>query len=432
LKSRIIVRSLLAWLFVGILTPQFSHASPANNFYVPPVPKDFSQTEFYLITVGTGAEVYTAFGHTLVRFIDRSNNTDVVYNWGVFDFNDPMFVPNFVYGKMNYRMDVFSMSDVLNIYRMEKRSVVHEKINLTTKQKKQFFDKIIWNSKSENLYYRYQYFLDNCSTKVRDYLNEVLHNRVREAFQKAPGTTDLRNSIRDHLAGYPFIHSGLEVLMNGSIDSRMSAWEEMYLPQYLNNYLSDMPAFDDNGQPIEGSKLLSERRVIYDFQSPVPPDYSGFQVLFWIFLVSMLFVWLSLGRGYLLKIGYRVLGLVSISWGLLAGFFGVAMILIWMVSMHEHGYHSANIWLYWPTDLILIRSGISFLKGNSISYHAKWNNIVYWNSVLHLILTPVFLGLFLFGVITQDVSKVLLYQSSIAMMIYGVLVVKGIRRDSSL
>ncbi len=417
-------------MYLGVVGASKIYSMPVDNFYIPPAPKDFSQTDFYLITVGVGAEIYTTFGHTLVRFVDRERGTDVVYNWGVFDFNDPMFVPNFVYGRMIYRMDVFTMANVLNIYRLEKRSVIHEKINLTNKQKESFFNKIVWNSERENLFYRYQYFLDNCSTRVRDYIDEILSNNVLDAYKNVPSDTNLRNAIRDHLSGFPFIRSSLEVLMNGDIDERMTAWQEMFLPLSLEKYLAELPQFDDSGRALPGTQLLSDRRVIYDYPPPSKANYTGFQVVFWLLLVPIVFVYLSLGFSYRPEVGYRFLGGLSLFWGMLSGFFGVAMLLIWFFSKHEHGYHSANLWLYWPTDFVLVKAGWHYLKGRAIARRYRWQNLLYWSSALHLAATGLFLCLFLSGIISQDVSRVLVYQGSIAVMIYGIIVSRGFARGT--
>lgn len=103
----------------------------ARAEFVPPMPKDFDKVDFYFQTVGIGSELYMIGGHSLIRVIDRSNSLDVVYNWGVFDFSDPWFLFNFIKGHLIYRMDAYSMRGVLRTYRIEKRALWQEKLNLT-------------------------------------------------------------------------------------------------------------------------------------------------------------------------------------------------------------------------------------------------------------------------------------------------------------
>jgi hypothetical protein len=152
----------------------------ADSEYIPNLPTDFDQVDMYLQTVGLGVELYQAFGHTLLRVIDRKAGTDVVFNWGVFDFRDPNFVVKFVYGDIDYRMAAYTMPSVLNIYRYEQRSLVQDKLNLTAKQKETLMRRIIWQSQPENLFFRYHYYFQNCATKVRDYVDEALGGKIRE------------------------------------------------------------------------------------------------------------------------------------------------------------------------------------------------------------------------------------------------------------
>ncbi len=85
--------------------------------YIPPMPSDFEKVDVYLQTVGDGPEVYMAFGHSLVRVVDRGAGTDVVFNWGVFDFRDSGFLADFVYGAIDYRMAAYSMQNTMMTYR---------------------------------------------------------------------------------------------------------------------------------------------------------------------------------------------------------------------------------------------------------------------------------------------------------------------------
>ncbi len=110
--------------------------------------------------------------------------------------------------------------------------------------------KIIWNSQPENLFFRYHYYFANCSTKVRDLIDEVLGGKIRARYVNAPGVESLRNAIRGHFDDFPWIGMATEILMNGDLERQMTVWQEMFLPVRLDKYLQPIPAFDDQGQEL--------------------------------------------------------------------------------------------------------------------------------------------------------------------------------------
>jgi hypothetical protein len=78
------------YFFSGcLLAVSFSVTGQITSFIEEeyPSPPDMSSLHFYLITVDVGEDVWNNFGHTALRLFDESSNTDMIYNWGVFDIS---------------------------------------------------------------------------------------------------------------------------------------------------------------------------------------------------------------------------------------------------------------------------------------------------------------------------------------------------------
>jgi len=163
------------------------------------LPADMSGVHFYLITVDVGDMVWDNFGHTALRVFDENSNTDVVFNWGVFriDGGPVSFSYNFFKGIMNYELGTQSPNQEFAMYRAQERSVWQDKINLTNPQKEILYRRLLWNLQAENRVYPYQYFFDNCTTRVRDYLDEALGGRIANMNDGVTDST-FRDQVRSH------------------------------------------------------------------------------------------------------------------------------------------------------------------------------------------------------------------------------------------
>ena len=139
-----------------------------------------NKAEISIITCGpTQAELYSAFGHSAIRVHDSLNQIDAAYNYGLFSFDQPNFYLNFARGSSFYILGVQSYPDFRYTYIYYNRSLHEQKLNLTPEQKQKVFDFLQWNALPENKSYRYDYFYDNCATRVRDVFNKTLKGEVR-------------------------------------------------------------------------------------------------------------------------------------------------------------------------------------------------------------------------------------------------------------
>lgn len=397
--------------------------------------------EVYLMTVGIGDQIYARFGHTMIRVLDSKSGQDAVYNWGMFDFADPGFALKFFQGILMYRVGVQGYSRTIDHYQtFEMRPVWQERLNLTAAQKKKLLDRIAWNMRPENVRYPYQYFTNNCATKPRDYIDEALGGAVKARYGEESSGKTWRWYVRQYLNDNPVVGMGLDVLMNKDIDKTISRWEEMFFPPKLREYLMNMPALDDNGQPLPGGKmLLEDSRELVKLPDAPSGDRNSFvlaQVLFGIpvffFFVAMIGVggirrilsanspeqwtgriaWNTLDASHrlLVHIAQACLGVGLAGWALLAGTLGTLQVASWALSTHTDLHHNANLWLFWPTDFLFFvvgwRSVRNALRG-SMKRRPILSNSVRFYSGLHVMALITMIALRNIGLIEQDVDRVI-------------------------
>jgi hypothetical protein len=145
----------------------------------PPANPPGSELTVYLMTMGQGDMVWERYGHNAIGIRNRLTNSDVVYNWGIFSFEEPGFIGRFLRGEMMYWMAGLDAAASVAQYRMLNRTVEVQELNLSPPQRLELLNFITWNAQEENKFYRYDYFLDNCSTRVRDALNRVLGGAIK-------------------------------------------------------------------------------------------------------------------------------------------------------------------------------------------------------------------------------------------------------------
>jgi hypothetical protein len=250
----------------------------------------FSQTEqdtsVYLITCGPGTETYSHYGHSALRVTIPERKSDLVYNWGVFDFSTPHFAYRFARGRLDYMLDKDTFKRFLQAYLYERRWVQVQKINLEPQEIKILMDLISENLKPENRKYRYDFFYDDCSTRIRDLLEKAIGRNLIYA----PSGPDEKLSFR-FLTGkyqrpYTWLNFGIDLLMGTPSDKKASYRDMMFLPIEMQTELSEA-LINRNGKMIP---LLSNPETILDFNTPlVKPNFFTTPVfIFTLFCVALI------------------------------------------------------------------------------------------------------------------------------------------------
>src|SRR6478609_1320059 len=246
------------------------------------------QAQIAIITCGpTQTELYSAFGHSAIRVYDPKNKIDYAFNYGLFSFDQPNFYLNFARGSSFYVLGVQSYPDFEYTYIYYNRSLHSQILFLTTEQKQKVFDFLSWNAKPENKSYRYDYFYDNCATRVRDAFEKALPGEVK--FDSTYITTDyaIRDLTEIYLKQQPWGDLGIDICLGLPMDKKASPYEYMFLPDYIES------SFDH--ATINGSPIVKEKKIIYEAKpEPVtgpPHPWIVFGALLIITIVLSFYDW---------------------------------------------------------------------------------------------------------------------------------------------
>lgn len=345
---RRIAASLLLCLGLGA-----SHlAGQAEAASDPLSPEPGSELRVWLITADPGDVVWERFGHNALRVLDTSTGRDVAYNWGIFDFDQVDFVPRFLKGQMLYSMATFPAGPMVEAYARTGRKIVMQELALTPAQRLALRDLAERNALPENRDYFYDYFLDNCSTRVRDLLDQVLGGTLAQRFAEASSGTSFRYHIRRLTRTDPLLYTGMDVLLGNPGDRPISVWEEMFLPMTLRDAMRDLTVVDADG--IEGPLVITET-VVAPGTGPSTPEAppSWFAVyLFLGLLLGGVLAWSGARGARGARWGRFVLVGAGTLWSLVAGLVGTILVLVLFTDHHFMTWNE-NLFLLNPLSLAL-------------------------------------------------------------------------------
>ncbi len=320
---------------------------------LPAQPEPGSELTVYLMTMGPGDEVWEKFGHNAIWIHDSVRNTDVAYNWGLFDFDAADFFPRFLKGDMRYWMGGFDKEGTLDFYRRANRSVWVQELNLTPAQRLSLDRSVEWNALPENRYYDYDYFRDNCSTRVRDALDSALGGVIQRATADVQSGTTYRSHTRRLTQDVPWIYLGTLLGLGQPVDRQISRWEEMFLPVRLHDDILGIRVADASGRSVPLVK--SDAVLFVSSREPErlePANHIGVYLVagMLVLFVSLLLRYLAGGGSNGARISLLV---VTGLWSLMVGVLGTALAALWAFTNHVYSYQNENLLQANPLSLVL-------------------------------------------------------------------------------
>jgi hypothetical protein len=356
LRRFVLLLALSPALAFAQVRPPSAEKAPGPRVNPPPEPG--SELTVTLLTMGVGEEVWEEFGHNALWFhLDRAPSLggpfDVVYNWGIFDSSQPYFIPHFLQGRMLYSMGGYPFEQTLIEYQQLDRAVWAQELDLTNAQKIALRDFVIWNSRPENRNYRYDYYLDNCSTRVRDAIDRVLGGVIRATFSGRKTSYTYRSETLRLTQRQELLAAGIDVGLGRPADHELSAYEEMFLPMRLRDYIRELRVDDGHG----GTRPLvkSERMLLGTVRHPeasAPPHWMPTFLTIGVLLAVIFGIvgWRGARGSARARIGAGVLFTI---WAFLAGILGVILALLWGATDHHFAYRNENLLLFNPLWLLL-------------------------------------------------------------------------------
>jgi hypothetical protein len=323
-----------------------------------------------LLTCTPGNALYSTFGHSALRVTDSKMQTDVIYNYGTFDFEDPQLYTKFIRGKLLYFVSIDSIENFMLQYKYEKRGITEQELNLTCAQKQQLLSALNENAKEENKYYQYDFTYDNCTTRLRDLLEKLCKDLTTKNILPESKIT-FRNLIHEYLdkGGQPWSKFGIDILLGSRLDKKISNREAMFLPDYL------LKGFDSSS--VNNHSLVQEKNVLLSFTETkkTKPVFTPFSVL------GILFVLVLVISFYKKDVFVPFFKIFDFLFFLLLGLLGALLLFMWFGTDHYMCKYNLN--LFWALPLHL---PVAFFMFSKKQWVYNYFRIVLFYSLLLLVL----------------------------------------------
>lgn len=353
------------------------------------------QAEISILTIEPGKHLYDKFGHSAFRIKDSLSGVDVVFNYGVYDFNTPNFYLKFARGTMMYELGVTYYSSFLENYKAENRGITEQQLNLT-KEEKQAISDFLWNNAlPENKKYRYDYFYDNCATKIRDVLLFTLDNRLEYHDDYIDTEYTLRQLIQKNLHPNSWGSLGINLALGSVIDRKASPMEYQFLPDYVYRAAKHATiTHNGNTEP-----LVKEERVLFE-STPTTTHFSFFSSPLFIFsLVSLIIIGITI-HDLKRRRRNKVLDVLIFT---VTGILGFFLLFLWFATDHTAAAYNYNLLWAFPLSLFAVFYVVKKPLGNKMKKYYLMLILMLTLLFLHWMtgvqqfaigLLPVFIALF--------------------------------------
>jgi hypothetical protein len=286
----------------------------------------------------------------------------------VFDSHQPHFIPHFLKGLMLYQMGGSSLDDLLYQYRYFNRSVVSQELDLAPAQKDSLLHLIQSNALPENRQYRYDYFVDNCSTRPRDLLDLVLGGQLHAHSSQLTDASYRSEALRLMQGDKPLV-VGVDIGLGEPSDRKITMWQEMFLPRRLHDVVGTLQIRDSTGAT---RPLVRGERVLFKAtrgpEAEAPPNLAPWLTAIGLVL-ALIFAWLGVGAASGSRGAQITAAIVMSIWCVVAGVLGLLLTALWTVTDHVFAHRNENLLLFNPLWLVLAVSiAITMWSGRA----ARW------------------------------------------------------------
>jgi hypothetical protein len=315
-----------------------------------------SELSVTLITFGIGDAVWERFGHNALWIHDASSGTDVAYNWGLFDFDQPGFFRRFLTGDTKYWMAGEDAYTMVTAYHNIGRPITLQKLNFTPTQALALREFVERNALEENKYYRYDYFRDNCSTRLRDALDRALGGALRVATDTMRTALTYRSESVRLTEGDVPVQTGIDVALGRPADAPLTAWESFFIPMRMRDAIRIVNVPGPTGElvplvaderimaPPEGATRVIEARAV--------PDHTQRNLTAGLALAVVFILLRILMRSQ--RWAAWLVALLGMFWSLLTGTLGAVLLFAWLATKHIFWKQNENLLLLSPVALLLV------------------------------------------------------------------------------
>lgn len=310
---------------------------PPHACQAQTVPVLSDSARISLITVAPGEELYSTFGHSALRVRDPLNRLDRCYNYGTFDFSQPDFYTKFLRGKLLYFLDLESYRNFEygNLY--DRRSMREQWLNLDAAQRQRLFNLLQENALPQNRTYKYDFFYDNCATRIRDIVAETFYHQIVFDSSGIPADKTMRQLLHPYLENKPWTRFGIDLILGVPADRRALAEDYMFLPDYM--------------YAMFGTTRLNAETPLVERETQITAPGAGAPAqpgpLDHPILVTSLIALI----GLLSMSNPRAEAIFDALFWLLLGIMGLIMTLLWFATDHSATKVNLNVFWALPSHL---------------------------------------------------------------------------------
>lgn len=322
-----------------------------------------------LLTCSPGDMVYELYGHTAIRVVDHTLCTDAVFNYGVFDYNQDNFVWHFLLGQTDYMVQPLPYDIFKQEYDKRGSSIVSQRLNLTREEANTLFNLLMVNARHENCVYRYNFLTSNCTTRVRDMVEEAIRECNGEVVYKEGEKKSYRECLHEFTNGSPWCEVGNDLLLGAAVDTLLDDRSMQFLPEHLQNYFQTASVYrkSPEGRDLGSLPLVAgEAEVLLpakDVQHPKSFPFSPL-VCSLMFLALMLLVFCI---EYFVRHQFWLVDVLLMPG---SGVAGLLVLFMFLCSEHPSLNTNWQVWVFNPLPLFCMPWVFySALKHNHCLYH---------------------------------------------------------------
>jgi hypothetical protein len=303
------------------------------------------KAQISLITGEPGDALYEQFGHSAIRVYDPEIGLDLIYNYGTFDFDAPGFYPKFLMGKLNYFLSVYEFKRMVYAYKYYNQSLYEQIINLNYKEKLAVYNFLNNNYLPENRFYLYEFFFDNCSSRIRDVFEEILGTSLHFNDEHIKDYKTFRQLLDESLTEAKWGAFGIDLIIGRPADVKASARQYMFLPYKLFDAFEYAIIDRDS---IKVPMVLSTNVIN---QSVTIPGEEGFTIspslLFWTIFVIILLLSLFFNSRK------KVFKYIDVALFVAIGLAGLLILFLWFATDHISTKDNINLLWTFPIHLLI-------------------------------------------------------------------------------
>jgi hypothetical protein len=336
------------------------------SFLVSCLAQDSCFYRISLLTCAPGEELYSTFGHTALRVQNKATGDDIVYNYGTFEFG-PDFYTKFITGKLLYFLSVENFNEFIYTYQVESRSIQEQELQLSCAEKEKLLAALQTNAQERNRYYKYDFLIDNCTTRAKDIVaanaaSPVTYKNILPA--KAPSFRDLIHSYLD-AGGQDWSKLGIDILLGAKLDRKATNQEAMFLPDYL---LKGFDSASTGGHP-----LVSAAQTILQMPSPLKETTFFSPALVFTALLVILVLLSFVKKPWARKI-FPVFDFLFF---FLLGIAGLLLLFMWFGTDHTVCKNNYNLLWAFPPNVVM-----AFFVHRKKRWATGYFFLLFWFSIL--------------------------------------------------